>query len=498
MRTILEQLAAAAARWESLQQRPAYRLGGLVLGLAFVIAVLVTEPPEGLSVEGWRTLGVTGLMAFWWLAAVFPITVTALVPLVAFPALGIASMKATAVPYASPLVFLMLGGFVIGRAMESVGLHERIVAQLLRSEAARRSPRARLLGLMVATAVLSGLVSNTATTVMLLPLALTLAPTEVEQPARVRSAFALGLAYSASIGGVSTLVGTLPNAVFAGVLQESTGREVGFAEWMGVGVPFTVVAVPIAWWIVTRLLVPKTGGAGGDPPVAPPWRPGERAVIAVIALAALGWLFRKPLDFGGFTVPGWSGAFGLDGLIHDAWVAILAAIVLFAIPVRRGSQTSFVLNFRDVEQNIPWSVLFLLGGGFALSAQVSASGLTDWLAQGTDVLASLPPVLAVGLVCLGVTFLTELTSNTATTQILLPLLAAGALRAGADPVVWMLPATISASCAFMMPVATPPNAIAAQGAGVSPGDMAIAGFALNLLLAAWATVIAFTVAPMAL
>ena len=495
MRTILVRLADGAAQWEVLQQRPTYRLVGVGLGLVLVAAMMGIAPPEGLSIAAWRTLAVTALMAIWWLGGVLPITVTALVPLVAFPALGIASMKETAVPYANPLVFLMLGGFVIGRAMESVGLHERVVSRLLQSEAARRSPRWRLFALMMATAVLSGIVSNTATTVMLLPLALTLAPSKVANPERVRSAFALGLAYSASIGGVSTLVGTLPNAVFAGIVLETTGQDVGFADWMKVGVPFAVVAVPVAWWVVSSLLLPATHDETPKAPSMPPWRPGERSVIAVIALAAFGWLFRKPLDLGGLVVPGWSGALGLDGLIHDAWVAILAAIVLFVLPVRRGGSTSFVLDFRDVEHHIPWSVLFLLGGGFALSAQVSATGLTDWLAQGTDGLASLPPIVAVGLICLGVTFLTELTSNTATTQILLPLLAAGAARAGTDPIVWMLPATISASCAFMMPVATPPNAIAAQGAGVSPGDMATAGLVLNLLLAGWATLIGFTIAP---
>ncbi len=498
MRTILERLAQGAAQWEVLQQRPAYRVGGVGIGLAFVVAVLLSEPPAGLSPAGWRTLGITGLMAWWWLGGVLPITVTALVPLLAFPVLGIASVRETAIPYANPLVFLMLGGFVIGRAMETVGLHERIVARLLRFEAARRSPRWRLLGLMVATGVLSGLVSNTATTVMLLPLALSLAPRDVPNPVRVRSAFALGLAYSASIGGVSTLVGTFPNAVFAGVLRESTGQEVGFADWMFVGVPFSIVAIPAAWWVVTRLLVPSSESGHTPAPEVPPWRPGELAVVGVIVAAALLWLFRKPLDLGVVEVTGWSGEFGLQGLVDDAWVAILAAVALFVIPVRREGRATFLLDFDDVDKHVPWSVVFLLGGGFALSAQVKATGLTDWLAQGTDVLTTLPPVVAVGLVCLGVTFLTELTSNTATTQILLPLLAAGALRAGADPVLWMLPATISASCAFMMPAATPPNAIAAQGAGVSPGDMATAGLILNLLLAGWATVIAFTVGSWAL
>ena len=476
-------------RLEALQQRPAYRAGGVCLGVALCGLVVASPPPEGLSVEGWRTLGVALLMALWWLGAVLPLTVTALVPLVAFPLLRIAPIREVALPYAHPLIFLMLGGFLLGRAMEEVGLHERLVAGLLRPEALRRDPRRPLLGLMIAAAVLSGLVSNTATTVMMLPLALLLAERS-GAPGRSRSAFALGLAYASSIGGVSTLIGTFPNAVFAQVSAEQVGREISFAQWIGIGGPFALLAVPTAWWVVTRLLVPAGGGSVPAPPI-PRWRPGERAVIAVIAAAMLAWFTRRPLTLGVLTVPGWSPALGLDGLVDDAWVAMAAALILFLLPAGE----SFVLDFRAAERALPWSVLFLLGGGFSLASTIRDSGLTSWLAGATQHLDALPHGLDVALICLSVTFLTEITSNTATTQILLPLLAAGAERAGTDPMVWMVPATISASCAFMMPVATPPNAIAAQGGSVSPGDMATAGLLLNLALVALATLVALSLAP---
>ncbi len=488
---MIQALTRAVERWTLAQQTPAYRTAGVLLGVAICAGIVASEPPDGLSVEGWRTLGVTLLMALWWLGGVLPIAITALVPLVAFPLLSIAPIKQAAVPYAHPLLFLLIGGFVLGRAMEVVGLHERLVAVLLQPSWMRVDARRALGGLMIASAVLSGLVSNTATTVMLLPLALLMAD-QAGTGARGRSAFALALAYSASIGGVSTLIGTLPNTVFAQVAADQVGRTVSFAQWTIVGVPFVLVAVPIAWWVVTRLLVPK-GGDGVPAPAVPSWRPGEAKVLAVVGLAMLAWLTRRPVDLGFVSLRGWSASFGLQGLVDDAWVAMVAAITVFFLTAKG----RFVVDFQDVERNVPWSVMFLLGGGFSLATVIRDSGLTAWLAGGTQWLGVLPNAAAVLLICLAVTFLTELTSNTATTQILLPLLAAGAMQTGVDPLVWMLPATISASCAFMMPVATPPNAIAAQGGGVQPSDMVTAGLALNLVLAVVATVTALVLAPVA-
>ena len=487
---LVRTLSSAVARWTEAQQTPTYRTVGVLLGLAICAAVVASPPPEGLSVAGWRTLGVTCLMGLWWLGGVLPLTVTALVPIVAFPLLGVSGIKEAAAPYAHPLLFLMLGGFILGRAMEVVGLHERLVAVLLRPAALRSTPRRAMLGLMIAAAVLSGLVSNTATAVMMLPLALLMADQAGTGP-RARSAFALGLAYAASIGGVSTLIGTFPNAVFA-QNAAGVGREVSFASWMVVGVPFVLVAIPVAWWIVSRMLVPAEGKRVPAPPI-PQWRPGEQQVLGVVGGAMLLWLTRRPVDLGVLVLPGWGELVGLTSSSDDAWVAIGASMVLFVL--RSGGR--FVIDFRDVEKNIPWSVMFLLGGGFSLAVAIKSTQLTEWLAGATQLLGALPPGVDILVICLSVTFLTELTSNTATTQILLPLLAAGAVQAGVDPVVWMVPATISASCAFMMPVATPPNAIAAQGADVAPSDMVTAGFFLNLALAILASLIAGTLAPLA-
>jgi len=414
-------------------------------------------------------------MAVWWLAGALPMAVTALVPLVAFPVLGITDVTDAAKPFAHPLNFLMLGGFIMGHAIEEVGLHRRVTASLL-IPAVRERPKFIVLALMVAAAGLSGMVSNTATMVMMLPIAATLAA-KVAPGEGGRSAFALALAYACSIGGVSTLIGTPPNAVLAGL----SPRPIAFGQWMLLGVPFVLIALPVAWAVVLKLAMPRMSGVG-EAVEAGPWKRGEPAVV-VVTLAALAlWLTRRGLG----PIPAW----GTD--LHDAWIAIGAALVLFVLP---GEHSGRLLKWERAERAIPWSVILLLGGGFSLASGIKASGLTAWLAGFMAQLGDLPlPVTVIGL-CLGVSFVTELTSNTATTQISLPLLAAGAELAGVDPLLWMVPATISASCAFMMPVATAPNAIACEAGGVSAQMMARCGVLLNGLVALIAAAVVLLLGP---
>jgi solute carrier family 13 (sodium-dependent dicarboxylate transporter), member 2/3/5 len=248
-----------------------------------------------------------------------------------------------------------------------------------------------------------------------------------------------------------------------------------------------VGALPVAWWLVSVAMVPAAGQTP-EVPAVDAWRPGQRGALAVVAVTMVAWLTRKPIALGFVTLPGWGDGLPMD----DAWVAVAGALCLFLL---RGEGGTAFLDLKAMELRIPWPVLFLLGGGFALAEGIKSSGLTDWLALGTSGLAALPgPVAALGI-CVAVTFLTELTSNTATTQVLLPVLAAGAVANGIDPVTWMVPATISASCAFMLPVATPPNAVAAELGHVAPGDMARVGLGLNLALAGWATVVGAFWAP---
>ena len=453
-------------RWEAARKTSRYRLVGVAFGLLVLLISLHVPVPEGLSEPGRRTAGVAILMAIWWLGGVLPMSVTALVPLVALPLLGVVSMKEAASPYAHPLNFLMLGGFVMGHAIEEVGLHKKVVVGMLRPRFIRERPKLVVLAMMTAAAVLSGAVSNTATMVMMLPIAFSLASTLSPDPS-ARSGFALALAYACSIGGVSTLVGTPPNAVLAGL----SPRPIGFADWMFLGVPFVILALPVVWLVVTKMALPKLTGVAEELPAIPS-RPGQNAVLAILAVTFVAFLSRRGLG----PIPSWGGE------LHDAWIAVGAALLLFFVPVKLPDRQT-LLTWHKTERAIPWSVLLLLGGGFSLAAAIGSSGLTAYLAGFTAKLALLPPWAAVLGLCLAISFITELTSNTATTQIALPLLAGGAAVAGVDPLLWMVPATISASCAFMMPVATAPNAIACEAGGVEASKMASVGVVLNVLCA---------------
>ncbi len=498
-------LFAALESWDALRARPAYRVAGVLVGLALAAAVLAAPAPSGMSVEAQRTAAMTLTMAVWWIGGVLPMAVTALVPLVALPALGVAPTRDAAAPYADPLIFLFLGGFVLAHAMEEVGLHRRLVAMLLAPEWVRRSPRRVVLALMIAAATVSSIINNTSAMLMMLPIALALAD-GAGGGKRLRASFILSTAYACSIGGVATLVGTAPNMVFAGLAAKMTGAEIRFVDWLAVGVPFVVLAIPLAWFVVNGLAlpVPDRSERVPPPPARTAWGEGERAVLLVLTACFAAWLFRSPLDLGFVRVPGWGAL--LPAKIDDSFVAIAAALTLFLLPRRTtraasgtdddGDEGRFLISWRRTAKATPWSALLLLGGGFAMADAIQDSGLSTWLAGGTKDLAALPGPVAVLAVCVGVSFMSAFTSNTATTQVALPLLGAGAVAAGVDPLVWMIPATISASCDFTLAVGTPPNAIAAETGDVAPSDMAFAGVLLNVACAGIAAAIALTVGPL--
>ncbi len=477
--------------WDGLREKAGWRIGGTVGGVLVATAIILGPTPEGLSEPGKRAGAVALVMALWWLGGVLPATVVALLPLVAFPLLGVMSTAEVAPGYADPLLFLMLGGFVLGHAMEEVGLHRRLVALLLRPTWVRARPDRVVLALMIATALVSGFVSNTGTMVMMLPLALALAA-RVSASERVRSAFTLSLAYACSIGGVATLVGTAPNAVFAG-LAAKVGHPVSFLEWMRVGVPFVILAVPVAWLVVNRftLRLPSLPDAPIDAPAWPEWQRGERAVLGVIAACFALWISRSDIDLGGVTIPGWGKL--LPRKVDDGFVAMAAALLLFLIP-GRSDEGAFLLSWKKTARALPWSVLTLLGGGFAMASGIQSSGLTEWVAGATSSLDSLGDLPRTLLISVSVAFLSAFTSNTATTQVVLPLLAAGAAASGANPLAWMIPATIAASCDFTLAVGTPPNAIAAEAGGVRAADMAFAGVILNFACAGIATMVVLAAA----
>jgi sodium-dependent dicarboxylate transporter 2/3/5 len=413
------------------------------------------------------------MMAVWWSTEAVPIPATSLLPVLLIPLLGIDSLAKATAPYANPTIFLFLGGFLLGLAMQRWNLHKRIaLATLL---AVGNQPSRQIAGFMIATAFISMWVSNTATSIMMLPIGLSVIGLLTEGSAREQSerfatALLLGIAYAASVGGIATLIGTPPNALLAAFLRENHDVHIGFGQWMLLGVPVTAGMLLFTWWWLTR------GGfrlSGGDSrsmlqqemAALGPMSRQEKLVALIFTLAALAWIFQPLL------------AEPLPGL-NDTSIAIGAALLLFLIPANVKERT-FLLDWQTANK-LPWGVLLLFGGGLSLAGVIGASGLAEWIAQSLGGLDMLPLTLMIGLVALVITFLTEITSNTATAAAFLPLLGALAVAQGLPPQMLAIPAAIAASCAFMMPVATPPNAIVFGTGEMRIQSMIKAGFALNL------------------
>jgi sodium-dependent dicarboxylate transporter 2/3/5 len=416
----------------------------------------------GLSEEIAITALVTVWCVVWWVFEPVPIPVTSLLPLALLPLLGVLTPAQVGQAYGSPLILLLLGGFILSRAMEHSGAHRRIALNMVRLFGAH-SDRRLVFGFMAASAVLSMWISNTATTLMLLPVAL--AVLEKAQGERLAIPLLLGIAYAASVGGIGTPIGTPPNLVFMQVYEDTTGDVVTFTEWMAWGLPVVLCLVPlIALWLTRGL----KGSSGVELPPVGEWRPEERRVMWVFAFTALAWVTRAT-PYGG-----WSAWLGLPGA-NDASVALLAVVLMFSVPNGRGGR---LLDW-DTAVTIPLGVLLLFSGGICLAKAFVSSGLSpllgDWLAS----LSHLPLWLLIGVICLVVTFLTETTSNTASTTLLMPILAAAALAAGIAPELLMVPAAMTASCAFMLPVATAPNSVVYGSGRVPIRRMAREGVVLN-------------------
>ncbi len=462
------------------------RAGHLVLGVAIAAVAGLAAHAAGLGASAAFTAATAGLCATWWVLEPVPIPATSLIPLVAFPLTGVLPHDEVAKNYGDWIILLLLGGFILSTAVERCGAHRRLAFGMVRLTGG--SGKRLVLGFMLAAAVCSMWISNTATTLMLLPVAI--AAVKEAGDERLAVPVLLGVGYSASIGGLATPIGTPPNVIFMGIYESATsttvtfmgatheigGTQITFAQWMAIGLPVVIVLLPLVWLYLTRRV---RGSARPSLPELGPWSPAEKRVLIVFGVTALAWIFRAT-PFGG-----WSGALGIEGA-SDTTVAMAAVVALFLIPDGKGDR---LLDW-DTAVKIPWGMLLLFGGGLALASGFQASGLSAALGDALGHIAAAPLVVITLVVCLGVTFLTEVTSNTATTTVLLPILAAAALAAGLDPAVLMVPATLSASCAFMLPVATAPNAAIYGSGKVPPHRMAREGFALNLLGAAVITAIA--------
>ncbi len=476
--------------------RSTHQKVGVVLGPAAALLMILSDAPAGLTDTGWTTAAIGVLMAVWWATEAVPIAVTALLPLVVFPLLGIASIQETAAPYSNKVIYLFLGGFIVAFAMQRWDLHRRIALSVL--QVVGGNGRSLVGGFMLASALISMWVMNTSTTMMLLPIAVSIITVihksvgSLDETARADFQYALllGVAYGATIGGMATLVGTAPNAMLAAFMQENHGVEIDFASWMMVGLPLSIVMLPLAWLALTRFVFQvdfQTSGEGraelkkmkddlGSIKVP------EIRVAIVFTIMAVAWITRPLLA----DVPGLSA-------LDDSGIAMAGAIALFLVPSGDKSDP-FLIRWRYAEQ-LPWSVLILFGGGLTLAGAVNRTGLAEWLGSNLQAVGMLPLAIIVIAVTTLIVFLTELTSNIATTATFLPVIAAIAYKSGIDPIVLTVPVTFAASCAFMLPVATPPNAIVFGSGLLTIPKMARAGMALNIIGIIIVSIAALTLAP---
>ena len=450
----------------------------LILGPLLFVLVTYLNPFEGLSEQGHAVLGTTLWVALWWVVEAIPIAATALLPIVLFPLSGGMDLSETTASFGHKYVFLYLGGFLIAIGIEKWNLHRRIALNIIAFIGS--DVRKIILGFMIATAFLSMWISNTATSVMMLPIGIAIIKQLKDNPDTVEDenlifgkALMLGIAYSASIGGVATLIGTPPNLVLAGIVQSIYGHEITFLEWFRFGFPISLILLVFCWLYLTRLAFKfkQTEFPGGKKEInrlknkLGPISYEERWVGVVFSLAAFCWISRSY-----FLQP-------IFPNIDDTIIAIFFGLLLFVIPSKKYPQP--ILNWKDTI-NLPWGIILLFGGGMALAKAFEQSGLAVWLGQLMTEFGNLSLFFLILLLVTAINFLTEITSNLATTAMLLPVLAPLALEVGVHPYGLMVGAAVAASCAFMLPVATPPNAVVFGSGYLRISDMVAKGFIMNV------------------
>ena len=455
---------------------------GFGLGVALAFLVLAVPAPEGLSIEGQRTAAIFLLMGAWWATEAVPVAVTALVPLALFPLLGIVDIQNAADPYANKTIYLFFGGFLMATAIQKWDLHKRIALLVLQN--AGSNGASLIFGFMLTAALISMWVMNTATTIMLLPIGLaviTVVKSTVkylsdEEIEAFQLALLLGIAYGATIGGMSTLIGTGPNGMLAAFMADNYNLDISFVDWMKVGVPLSAVMLPCSWLILTKVIFKVNFETSSETKELlssmkeelGELKGPELKVLIIFFITALAWMFRTVLDNFSF----------LNGL-SDAGIAMVSALFLFLVPNGNKDKKGPLLEWKDAQENVPWGLLVLFGGGLSLANAVQATGLAIWM--GSLIPQGVSLALIVILVVALIIFLTELTSNMATTATFLPVVAAIALQSNFDPLLVTAAVALAASCAFMLPVATPPNAIVFGSGLIRVPQMAKAGFLINIL-----------------
>ena len=465
---------------------------GFYLGIvSFIFLLIFPVSPDNAAASMMAAVAV--LMVVWWISEALPLGATSLVPVVAMPLLGIISGNDVAREYFNSTILIFLGGFLIALSMQKWMLHKRISLIIIKILGTSNS--GIVLGFMIASAVISMFISNIATTVMLLPIGLAFIyeleeefGQEAVHPLSI--SIMLGIAYSASIGGIATIVGTAPNLIFKRIYEMNFPElaQITFANWLIFGLPISIMMLAFIWILFTKFLF-KTDNRlrihrdiiSEQLKALGKIKYEEKIILIIFFITVLLWLFRTPIDLEFVTIPGWSSLFKNKDMIDDGTVAIFAGLLMFILPSGNliNAKKEKMLDI-DVLSKVPWEVILIFGGGFALAKGFADSGLSLLLGQNFNNLHDLPPVIMTGAICTALTFLTELTSNTATTNTVLPILASVAKANSINPLILMLPATISASFAFMLPVGTPPNAVVYGSGKIKIQEMVKAGFILNI------------------
>lgn len=475
---------------------------GLWGGLMAFLLLQLLPIPEEMSPQARQVAAITLLMMVWWFSEAIPVYATAFVPLALFPLLAGISASKIAASYGHSLILLLLAGFFIAKSLEIQQLHKRIALGIIRKVGTGK--RQILLGFMIAAAFLSMWLANIIIVLLMLPIAMAIIEKEESLGAKSSFSFALllGIAYASSVGGTGSLIGTPPNLVFAATLEQlfPGAPEVSFVDWMRIGFPIIVILLPIVWWYLVKYYRLSGPLEGGKAHIEAEWealgkmRTGEKRVLAIFLLTAIGWLWRKDIAIDTFTIPGWTSLFGVGDTVNDSTIGMIGALLLFMVKDGKGGQP--LLNWKQA-QSIPWGPLMLIGGGLALATGLKESGLAAYIGENLAFIGTLPVVLIVVSIVIFMLFFTEVNSNTATATLFLPLLAGIAVANEINPLLFMVPATFACSFAFMLPIATGPNMVIFGSERLSIREMARCGLGLNLICVILLTLLLyFVVIPM--
>ena len=465
---------------------------GFFLGLLILILILIFADLDPTNPNLTKMAAVASLMAVWWITEAIPLAATSLIPILIFPLTGILDGEKTAGSYINSVIFLFLGGFLLALAMENWGLHKRIALKIITLFGG--SPDSIVLGFMAATAFISMWISNTATAIMMLPIALAIINKMENEFGKEKThnfsvTIMIAIAYACSLGGICTLIGTPPNLAFVRILKIifPSAPQIGFGTWMLLAIPIAIIMLLFAAFLLTKVFYKYDKDLKinrnfiRDEYVQLGKISFEELTIALIFFStAMLWIFRLDMNLGFIVIPGWERLFAFSKYLNDGTVAIGMALLLFIIPARKNNDRRKTILDTTVFNKVPWGIILLFGGGFALAEGFTSTGLSNFIGLKLQTMTDFSPIIIVAAVALVMTFLTELTSNTATAQMILPIMASVSVAAQINPLLLMITATLSASMAFMLPVATPPNTIVFASERLRILDMARVGFVMNL------------------